>query len=239
METKTQNPSQLGKYPIRVLITRNSDTSRKYLDLIEKADPSIKVHRPAILVEGVENSAFHLCAERGNLKIFVINTERGPYHNHPNVIYSMIKHFNQNGSAPMGIMLYITGETLGIVKPSRFHNFPSITIATDADAEAYFTSGLIGHTAKEIEASLAQSLQYLLSLETRETRETPVRAPRGPKKTPGAPKKPRAPKKTTKKTKPRKLSYEDNEDDSRDDRPSPQAPQGSYGPPTPWANLGN
>lgn len=223
-----------GTYPIRVIFTRTAETSRKYLEQISASNPAIKIHSPAVLVEGPENSAFHLCAESGELKIFVIHTERGPYFNHPNVIYSMVKHFKA------GIILYISGETLGIVKPSRFHNFVSIPMNQDTDAEAYFKAGIVGNTAKEIETSLAQKLQYLLSLEEREQKErTPKPGPRPRKSSvPKAPKKTNQKKKPAHKMNPRRLSYSD--DESEEEKPrTVTAKAAKPAQAIPWGNLGN
>lgn len=196
-----------AKYPLRVLFTRTIETARKYLEMLSTADPAIKVHSPAVLVEGPESSAFHLCAEAGPLKIFVVNTDRGPYYNHPNVVYTMVKHYKA------GAILYISGEVLGLVKPSRFHNFPSITMAQEEDAQAYFGSGIVGHTSKELEASREQSLSYLLSLEAREPKTQQRKGPRPQNKTPGAPKKQAHSKKKGNGGKPRRLTYDDSDED--------------------------
>lgn len=196
-----------GEYEIRVIFVRYTATAKSFLQRITDANDKIILNQPSKMVEGPENTGFHLCAESDKLKIFVVTTEQGPYFSPVNVIYAMAKHYKT------GIILYVAGECMGRVQPGRFHLFPTISMTEESESDAYFSSGIVGNSDLEIKAALKQNLSYLLSLEVREPRPPRERKeiPKN-KKTPKAPKKEKGPRKNRpKKNKPRKLDFSDSE----------------------------
>lgn len=156
----------LQTYPIRILYTRTKDESDKLLEQLLMHLKGATLHTPAERIELADGKHIFRAITCGELSIFVVNTDRTEQHNNPRgITYSVMKHFRK------GCFLYVCGSVLGIMPLRDYHNFPVVVFGEESDALAYFSSGVVGESQKELNMCWMQRLSYLMVLEDKPKKE--------------------------------------------------------------------
>ena len=142
-------------YPIRVLVTRTEEESDQYLQAYAASHPNTPVLFPHQEVEGINGCTFYLAIDTPELQLYVIHTDER-FGREVFDVYSLME------QRKAGIIMYIDGSVLGVVRLSSFHNFPAITFREQNDAMAFFQSAAVGNAPIEIAMCMQQRLDYLL-----------------------------------------------------------------------------